>query len=279
MKKLILLNGLVFILLVSGCIQFEGTITSFDNPQFIGEQKDLELQAEFYPEEIKTGKDLNLNFLINAKKNIEDITFNLYDTCLFTTAEKQKIKVIRANTSKVIRLKLTAGETEFERDCNIKFKLDYSANTSASQDVIVLSDVEYTERQRTNRLNEFTPQLTKIASPLDISISFSEEQPFQEETEILMNIDYYNIGTGFIDKIEKNNIQIIFPDNLELKECNDYTNGLLNKDLIFIKNKAKTSTCRFITKALQPIDAKNLLITGKYKYVIDNYITVKIKPK
>jgi len=301
-QKMKLQYALVFslfaVLAVAGCVQF-GQQASLGNPQLTQSTQDLILQTEFYPEEVKTGKEMNLGFLIEAKKPLQNVNLNIYDTCLFSvkespqkmtgnprggniiTADKDNttIDLIQANTTKVLKFKLTAGQTEFERDCNIAFKISYEANASVTQDFVVLSDAEYMERQRAGTLSAFDISYFKTDSPLDMALSFSEPQPFQNATEIYMNIDYTNIGSGFLDKLEKNSVEIVLPNNIEKSECNDFTQGKLNKEKKFINNKAPSSTCKLITKTSRAVDAKRITVNAKYKYNLDNYITVKIKPK
>lgn len=277
-----LIFSLFAVLAAAGCVQFPTEQASLANPQLTRETQDLTLQTEFYPEEAKIGKTLNFGMLIEAKKNLANINIDIYDTCLFSLDKnKETLNLLKSNTTKVWRFKLTAGQTEFERDCNIRFKISYEANASVTQDFVVLSDAEYMERQRAGTFGAFDISSFKTESPLDMAISFSEQQPFQTATDIYMNIDYSNIGTGFLDKLEKNSVDIVFPKNIDIEKtkCNDFTAGKLNKEKKFISGKAPSSTCKFTTKSAGAVDAKRITANAKYKYELDNYITVKIKPK
>ena len=96
-----------------------------------------------------------------------------------------------------------------------------------------------------------------------------------------MYLDYYNTGNGFITVNETYPIKINISDNIESLDCDeDYTSeGDLSKSLTFIKNKALRTICNFKTKsASSPIDIRSLSITADYRYILDNSISVIVKP-
>ena len=146
-------------------------------------------------------------------------------------------------------------------------------------DIAVLSESEYLQRERTGKTMNIYSGSTE--NPLKISLSFSSDQPFINETTEYMYINYYNTGRGNINKLEKGSVIIKVPDNIQMT-CDDYEGNnilRLNRDLIFNNKQTKKSTCKIITNAKQLIDSKNLVISSNYKYWFDNSIIVKIKPK
>ena len=67
------------VIFVSGCIQYSGQIAQLTNPQISKETIDLILQAETSSDDVKVGGSLNLYFLLEAKKNLYDISLDIFD--------------------------------------------------------------------------------------------------------------------------------------------------------------------------------------------------------
>ncbi len=271
---------LTIVLLVSGCVSFSANQASLENPTITEETKDVVFMAEAVPLEVKSGKSVDIYFSLDAKNNIYDATVEIYNPCLFTGERYKTEKMdIRANRSKYWKWRFKAGEVDFKTSCNIGIKTEYSANFSLVQSIAVLTETEYLQNQRTGKTTNTYSGSTK--NPLKISLSFSSEQPFLNDTTEYMYINYVNTGVGNIDKLESGSVQIKVPDNIILS-CDDYEGNkimILNRDLIFNNKKAKKSTCRIKTNAKQPIDSKTLMITANYKYRFDNSLNIKIKPK
>ncbi|MFQ6020597.1 MAG: hypothetical protein ACE5J4_01090 [Candidatus Aenigmatarchaeota archaeon] len=78
-------------------------------------------------------------------------------------------------------------------------------------------------------------------------------------------------------------VYFTIPSNIEYITCSDYerigNTMYLKKDLKFFNNRASRSTCNLKVKASQPIDIQSITLTANYKYMLDNSITVKVKPK
>ncbi len=190
------------------------------------ESPDLFISLDAVPNEVKSGRSANLMFELRNKKSypLENINLTIYDTCIFTTDdEKNYIKEIKANGTKTINIKLTAEDTELDKTCNIKFRVDYQAENSFYQDIAVLSKDEYEQREISGTLGNVPVQQNFPYSPLLISLSISDKQPFMENEKYYLTIDYRNVGSGII---YIGNITMLTPPNIKDVDCNnDYKLG------------------------------------------------------
>lgn len=282
----LLILSILAVVLVSGCIaNFPGVQRAgITNPTVVSETQDLVLKAEAVPLEVRSGKRLEMFFEIDALKDLKEVSFNITDACLFSgdyagVFEKQDMK---ENKSRDFKASLTAGGVDFITDCRIRFKTNYSASLVAVQDIIVLSESEFLTEQRTGKISERTAQFASTSNPLQISISFSSPQPFEDKTDEFMYIEYFNAGSGNLEKLGKDSVQFSAPGNVKMS-CDDYRSeggkNILNRDLFFTNNRAKKSTCKLTTQAQEPVDSKTLQLTANYLYAIDNFIDVKIRQK
>lgn len=284
MKKTLLLLLLLLVLLNSGCV-FPGQRAQIEYGYASAATEDLSLTVEAFPAEVKQEKSTSLYFTVENKQqfDIESAAVSIYDTCLFTGETTKDIGTLGYDDTETWSWRYTAGKTEFEKDCNIRFKLAYIAPLNIYQTIAVLQEAEYQQELRSGEISKIDIQQYSTSNPLKISLSFSDPQPFIDNTDLYIYIDYTNTGSGFIDKLEKGDITIKIPDNLALQQCNDYRQEgsklILDKDLTFINNRAKQSLCKFKTKSAQPKDLKTLTITANYKYELDNSIIIKIKPR
>jgi hypothetical protein len=242
------------------------------------ESPDVFITAEAIPTEVKAGRNVNIYFELRNKNNfdLKNVSLLVYDSCIFTGETEKNIDALKANRSVQWSLKLTAGSTDLDKNCNVKFRVKYDAEYSMFQDIAVLTQSEYEQREVSGTLNNIPIQSSFPETPLRISLSFSDTQPFINNENYYMNLDYYNKGNGFIE-VEKENITIKTSSNIKDFSCNDYNDLALNRSLKFIENRAAGSTCSFTTVAAQPLDIKSLTITARYKYMLDNSILIKVK--
>ncbi len=279
----LLILSILAVVLVSGCIaNFTGTQQAgILNPTVTSETQDIVLKAEAVPLEVRSGKRLDLYFELDALKDLKNVSFAVTDSCLFSGDmggfENQELK---ANRSKDFKLTLTAGIVNFDTNCQIRFRASYNSTLMAAQDIIVLSETEFLTEQRTGKISERQPNFASTDNPLQIAFSFSNPQPFENDTEEFMYMQY-SAGSG-LEKLSKGSVQFTIPNNVKIT-CDDYVAGgnklTLNRDLVFIDGTAKKSTCKLTTNAQQDVDSKTLQITANYLYAIDNSINVKIKQK
>lgn len=278
-KLLFFLLSIVLIVFISGCVfPVQKAQVGYGSTELATE--DLKVSVESALSEVQAGKSTNLYFVAENRQpfDIENIKVNVYDACLFSGDKEQSFK-LEPNKTKEWKWKYMAGDTTLPIDCNIKFKTEYAGSIIKIQTIAVLREDEYLQETRTGDIGKIRVQSSSTANPLKISLSFSETQPFADGLEVYMRLNYQYSGEGIIDKLEAGSVSIVFPPNVEVASCDDYSNGALNKDLVFINKKAEDSVCKLRAKASQPIDSKTLTLTAKYKYTSDNKITIKVKPK
>ena len=283
MKKLVLLT-LVAIIFVSGCIDFGGSMAFFGISE-VTDNPDLYMLIEASADEIKTDRYVQLRFTIenDGESDLKNVNINAYDQCLFNGENMKEIEEIRSTRSMMWIWKWQAKNTEINRDCTIRLKTYYDTETKLEERFNVLSESEYYTREEQQTLSEIIGASSTTDNTLRINVEFSEPQPFLEGEQIFVYITYTDVGTGLLDKLEPGNITIEFPDNVENVECSSYVGEenifTLNNDLRFIRKQAPQTTCKFTSKATQPIDIGDMSITAKYKYQFDNSLLLKVTPK
>ncbi len=273
MKKFL---PLVAVLLVSGCVQVAGivqssvVVSSTSNPDF-------GLKVEYYPSEVKPGKKLILGFQVTAAKDLENFKISITDPCVFES-DKELIAgpvSIWKGSVKTFRFRLTAGDVDFDTDCKIRFRIEYESDLYATTDLIVLSDVEYAERSRTGTLTELSPDTYSLPSPVEVGFSFSDDQPFVNGDTVYLNVNYRNTGPGFPEFKE---LFITFPESAKA-DCSDWKDGKVDPLPIFLKNRAEPTSCQLKLKSKGPISSGKIVVKGRYKYSMYDYINVKVVAK
>jgi len=244
--------------------------------------EDIYINVNALPSEISGGGDVVLYFQITNKANydLEGVSLNLYDTCVFGEVQLESIGTLKSNRTITKSWTLSSQPITLSRDCNIKFALNYSGKFTFYQDVVVLTQSEYNTRLLQGTLHNIPIKSSSSSSPLQISLTFSEEQPLLENTNVNAQISYTYTGNGFID-VGAGSVIINLPDNLEVSGAGcrgDYDSGLsLSNKLKFINKRASPTTCTFGAKASQIIDIKLLTITADYTYTIDGSVPVRVK--
>ena len=286
-RSALLFTFILFMLFISGCIDFNAYRGQFVSKQEVT-TNDLYYKVDVYPSEVYEGDTVKIRFGISSEKDLENVKVEIVDPCLFSVNGNTKnngnivkdLQNLYKGMKKTATFELTPGNVELETTCKIKFRITYDSYIKVVQDVVVLSDTEYKQREESGTLGEIEISSSKEPSSVEAELSFSEPQPFKENRNIQIYIKYFNVGNGRIDKIEKDSITIFFPENLEVSQCNGYQ-GLgnqwkLSKELIFYEGETEKNSCTVKTKANIPIDSGKLVIEGKYKYVIEDTISIKI---
>jgi hypothetical protein len=281
MKKTVF--PLIFIVLISLCsmpnlfqegevLQSGVSIVDLGSP-------DIFLKIEAVPNEIKSGRTVLLMFEMRNKNNfdLEDIEVTAYDMCLFQGTSTETIDTLRANTTKTWSMKWSSDEIDMDRDCVIKFRTEYTAQNSVFQDIAVLSESEYQQRELDGTLHNIPIQSSFPSSPLQIGLRFTDPQPLIDNEEYSMFIDYNNIGEGIVE-LEQGSITIVRPGNIDTMSCNNYDNSLvLNREITFINKRGTPTTCTFTTDSVDLLEIQTMRIDVDYVYKIDNSLTIKIK--
>jgi len=181
----------------------------------------LYLKVETLPKEVKEGKNISIFFEMRNKGDsiLENINLYVYDQCIFSDGNKKTISVLKPDRTERWSWRWKAGNIELPTDCKIKFRTDYESNFSLFQDVAVLTESEYYIKEQEGTLESIPISSSSSYSPLSISVSFLEKQPFLEEDEITMTIGYSYIGDGIMNVSD---ITIDIPNNLQFVSCSDY---------------------------------------------------------
>jgi len=253
---------------------------------------DLSIKVEAIPSVVKSGKTLDFVIQLTNNKQMDvnnpdsnliyNVNFLAYDQCVFSGDSSKDYEKIRANQTVRWNWKWTTGDVVFQRDCAIRFRTQYNDTFHLSHSITVLSDTEYNNRDRQGTLGSIPVQISFTKNSIKATISFSKDQPFIDGDAVNMYIDYENIGNGIIDSLNIGDVYFTVPSNMIDVSCTAFNldNGryVLNRQLRFLNNKAPRSTCTFVTKASQDIDAGSILLTANYKYLLDNSLTVSVRP-
>lgn len=183
---------------------------------------DIFIKAEAIPSEVRAGRNATFVFELRNKHDFDiyNIDLEVYDQCLFSGENKKSIEKLGPNQTKMWSWKWEAEEIYFDKDCSIKFKTEYEANFSLMRSIAVLRAAEYEQKELSGTLGDVSITSSSTDSPLSISLTFYENQPFLENEKNYIYLDYSNLGDGYIDV---KNITINIPDNLQNIDCNDYT--------------------------------------------------------
>lgn len=282
--------AIFFVFLISACVNISGTTKA--GISFVEKtSEDILVRAELSQPQLKSGLSTSLRFTVQNKQNFDLKNFNLqaYDLCDFTCDKDASWiePTIRVNRTKDFTLNCKSPIVEAERTCEIKFQATYEGELHQSHDVFVITESEFAAGK-----TKISPIDTETKSPLKISASWSDAQPFVENDQAILYLDYSYTGDGIIEKLRGKtetavgDVSIIVPSNMEFNsdKCIDFSNSngniyTLNKGLTFIAGKAKRSTCVFKTKAAQPIDQGKILLDAAFKYKIDSSIPITVQPR
>jgi hypothetical protein len=293
MKNFLIMDFLLMaIVLISLCTD----MPNFPNIPFLNEplqpgtsgieisNEDIYINVNALPSEVSGGSNVTLIFQITNRANydLEDVSLNLYDPCVFNDGNSKETYIgkLKSNRTNTTSWNLNSSAITLSRDCELKFAVSYKGKFNFYQDVVVLTQSEYNIRLSQGTLHNIPIKSSYSSSPLQISLTFSEEQPLLENTNVDGQISYAYTGNGFID-VGKGDVKINLPSNLEVSGAGcrgDYNSGLsLVEPLKFINKKASPSTCTFKAKTSQLIDIKLLTITADYKYTIDSSVPIRVK--
>ncbi len=251
-----------------------------------GQFEEVSLTASI-PELTRVGKEFNWKIAIAPVNEIHEVNFEVYDPCIFAAkpldSDKQSWDVIRGNRSVQHTMTYMVGETNFERTCDVKFKMDYKSNATASQTIIVLTTDEYGQREVAGTLGQIPTPSSSSTSPFQVAISTNPKQPFLDDTDVQVYFDYATSGVGFISSLKQGDVVARMPSNLINPRCDDFSlqDGklVLSREIPFSGGKGlKRSTCTFTTKASSPVDSEPIILTATYGYEIDESVPIKVRP-
>lgn len=277
------------VIFASGCVGQGGLdiLLQTLNLQIVtpGQFEEVSVVASI-PELTRVGKEFDWKIQITPVNDIKNVNFEVYDPCIFTakTPDTKKWDSINANRTEQFTITYVAGDTNFERTCDVKFKLTYDSNSTASQTIAVLSDTEYGQREVAGTLGDISFPASQTSSPLEVSITTNPQQPLLDNTNAQVYFSYKTSGVGFINDLSPQSVRVRYPVNLFDPVCDDFnkvSDGILelNREIPFVSNQgAKRSTCTFKTNAQKPIDSEPVILTATYSYEIDNSVPILVRP-
>jgi hypothetical protein len=220
MKYLLLL----LIVLISLCVQLPEIPAQPGAVTVDRGSPDIFINVETRSSEIKSGRNATVYFELRNKQSydLKNVRFEVYDHPCFTSGDFSKdITTLKSNQSVVWSSRWTSDKSTIDRQCPIKFSTSYEATNSIYQDIAVLSQAEYDQREEAGTLQNIPIQSSSARGPLNIYLTFSEPQPFIANQEYTMYINYYNTGDGLLGDLN-GNIFLTPPNNINLNCGTDY---------------------------------------------------------
>ncbi|NOZ81889.1 MAG: hypothetical protein GXO63_01945 [Candidatus Micrarchaeota archaeon] len=271
----------VLAVFVSGCISFDNSLVSGFVTQKISDP-DMNLEIQYYPEKVFAGKKFKMNFLVEAKKELRNLKIDVFDPCIFSGDNPEgTVENLPANYTRNFKFTFTAENTEVPIDCKIRYSISYETDSVAMIDLVVLSDTEYMERQRTGTMNELSVNVYSTDSKLRIDPVYTSEVPAVTGSEVYLRVDY-SAESG----VREADITITFPEFVEEAVCdgkkigNEYTKTKeYTKKVKIYEGSGGRTLCVLKVKTDKPISSGKIVIKGSYKYEKDDYINVKVVPK
>jgi hypothetical protein len=288
MKKMILLL-IVPVVLVSLCTQLPslpfgdmfqdtGSVVESGSP-------DILVKATSFSSQIKSGRSAQVSFeLSNLQQyDLTNVILEVYDhPCFPDDSAKfiQQYAKIRPNQTVSWTWRWNSDPSDIDRACMIKFSVKYTANNYVYQDIAVLPESEYIQKESEGTLNDIPISSSYAKGPLNVYPTFSEPQPFmagppgQVMTGYVMKINYFNTGSGFFDSTS---VTLNIPDNIAVSGCEDFSNLARTDKIDFIKGKAIPSECDFSTVSVPEMSIRSLGINLVYTYSVYNSFTITVK--
>lgn len=255
------------------------------------DSQDIYVNVETLSSDIRSERSVQFFFEIRNKQlyDLENVYFEVYDHPCFSESGDNSGKftknnctgdgILKSNQSCSWSWRWTADSTDADKTCQIRFMVKYNAKNSVYQDIVVLPETEYNQREVDGTLNSIPIQFTSAKGPLNVYLTFSESQPFiAGQSGYNMYINYNNLGDGFFDSLN-DKIILNSTDNIDL-ECGDYSGTgtlTLNKDLTFIKGRAVRSICSFNTSPVSTINIRSLNIEIDYNYTLYTSFPITVR--
>jgi len=295
MKKIILI--LLPIVLISLCSYLPDLQLPFltGNTQIASIDSgspDLFLNAETTSADIKGGRSVQVIFELGNKQNynLNNVKLVVYDHPCFVSGEPLPAfnktdcgngGTLRANQSCIWSWRWDSDTSDMDRQCSIKFLVTYEAKNSIYQDIAILPETEYIQRQLAKTLSNIPVRSSSAAGPLNVYLTFSEPQPFiANESGYGMYINYNNAGNGFFGNMS-GKINLTAPDNIENLSCANYSKSgsilTLNKKLDFINGRSVPTNCNFSTISAPTLNIRSLSIGVDYTYTLYNSISITVR--
>jgi hypothetical protein len=181
--------------------------------------------------------------------------------------------------------------------CPIRFKINYTFDSTSQIDVNVISKDRLTQLQRAGNPPSFTPSLSVGSGPVKIYLSFGTSLPVRNESSLPIFITVEDKGVGLLREIpggSDKSLILKVPSTFTKASCDKFDDGVVdpsdsnyiiykNKDAIqIIKKTSPQIKCTFKTPTSANINnlEKTYFITARlqYDYEISGETIVNIKP-
>jgi hypothetical protein len=278
-KSLVLAVGIVMLFSMCSGIPFISDQPSISPGTVIVSNQDIYVKAQALPSEIRSGKFTNIMFEVsNANRYpLKNVNIIIYDPCVLTGETSKVIAELKQNRTESFSLKLNAPVEDITKNCNLRFRVFYDATYSLFQDVAVLKDAEYEQREASGTLGSVPISSTIPSSPLSVQVTFSDQQPLMDSQDTYLNINYYTSGSGLIT-VPAKGIKLTIPSNMKSVDCGgDFDTSFQSAEaLSFVQGRASNSVCTFKTSASQAMDIKSLQISASYTYELTGAIPITV---
>ena len=288
MPKAALILSIVLVTLVAACVQLPWNTSSVTSAtgETAMENPDLSINVSAFPTEVKGGRNISVTWNIqnNQLIGLKDVNVEVYDQCLFSGESKKHFDELRPNGMQIWMWSWSSQTTQFERDCEVKFKVTWNSTAFVTQDINVLSETEFYTREQAGTLSDLAGSMTSTTNPITISLDFSEQPPWLNGSTVYMNMGIADTGGGFISKLPNNSINITVPNDTGTVVCDEYRTVVpnllvLNRDINFANKEATPLSCTLEIFTNNILSTGTLGVTTNYKYELDDSFTVKIKVK
>jgi hypothetical protein len=253
---------------------------------------DLFLNVKTTSTDIKGGRSVQVIFELRNKQdyNLNYVKLVVYDHPCFPSGEPSPAfnktdcgngGTLRANQSCIWSWRWNSETSDVDKDCSIKFLVTYEAKNSIYQDIAILPETEYLQRQEANTLSNIPINSNSPSGPLNLYLTFSESQPFiAGGKDYDMYINYNNAGNGFFGDMN-GKIKLTSPNNIENLDCINYSKSgsilTLNKELDFINGRSVPTNCKFDTLSEPTLNIRSLSVDIDYTYTLYNSISITVR--
>ncbi|NIO44606.1 MAG: hypothetical protein GTN36_03575 [Candidatus Aenigmarchaeota archaeon] len=245
---------------------------------------DIFIKVETLSSVIRGGREAQIYFELRNKQlyDLKNVVLDVYDHPCFPSGDFKKEDcgssgTLKSNQSCFWFPRWRSDETSIDRNCLIRLSISYEATNSVFQDIAVLPKHEYIQREIEGTLQDVPIRSSSAKGPLNVYLTFSEQQPLLGDEECTIHINYNNMGDGLVKKSGKPFIELTVPNNMLNFNCDGYSGNELTDPPTFIKGRAVPTECGFKTEDVDVMDIKSLGIDINYKYVIYNSIPITVK--
>ena len=179
---------------------------------------------------------------------------------------------LKPEESAIWEQEFEAKETKFSTNCDVKYEISYDTEIVGMYDIIALSKSEYNKLKREGKSLTETSGFTKTSSQVDMDVSLSGSQPFIENEDFYLYMNFRNVGSGYVKFI---NVKMEYPNFLELEACDKTLPGQFD----FIRAETGRITCKFRVKSVVIKEVGQIYINGNYNYELEDVIGITIEPK